>query len=168
MNWISIVNLTSELMDDCSLQRSHSKWDNTGNRHSTLQQEMESIPHGNLCVALRTTTKTTANKNKDDNKWLQWYNGETKLQCCSAWQKRQTMECGRSLCWASALVNERSNAIFVEKQSKLGNIATHKASCNLHLTLTMLLFIFLLFAFLYELKICNSNKSSLTWDALGS
>jgi hypothetical protein len=24
MNWISIVNLTSELMDDCSLERSHS------------------------------------------------------------------------------------------------------------------------------------------------
>jgi hypothetical protein len=25
---------------------------------------MESIPHGNLCVALRTTTKTTTNKTK--------------------------------------------------------------------------------------------------------
>jgi hypothetical protein len=31
-------------------------------------------------------------QNKDDNKLLQWYNGETKLQCCSAWQKRQTMD----------------------------------------------------------------------------
>ena len=31
----------------------------TGNRHNTLQQEMESCPHGNLCAALRIATKTT-------------------------------------------------------------------------------------------------------------
>jgi hypothetical protein len=83
MNWISIVNLTSELMDDCSLQRSHSKWDNTGNRHSTLQQEMESIAHGNLCVALRTTKKTTTNKTKTTTNYCSGIMGKPS---CSAVQ----------------------------------------------------------------------------------
>jgi hypothetical protein len=35
-NWISIQNFTSELIDDCSPQRFHSKLTQTGIRHITL------------------------------------------------------------------------------------------------------------------------------------
>ena len=66
---ISIENITSELIDNCSLQRFHAKWAETGIRYMTLKQEMESSPHGNLCAALCTATKTTTNitKTTDDD-----------------------------------------------------------------------------------------------------
>jgi hypothetical protein len=42
----------------------------TRNMHTTLQQEMESCSHGNLCSALPTATKTTTNitKTTDDDR----------------------------------------------------------------------------------------------------
>ena len=107
MNWISILNLTSELMDYCSLQRSHSKWGNTGNRHSALQQEMESIAHGNLRVALRTTTKTTTNKTKMTENYCGGITDGhmcTKFQCCSAWRTKQN----HGPVWPAPVLNIRT------------------------------------------------------------